>query len=292
MSPMKTRGSYPHPVLDASDDVASTIEVLNPTVASAVDDVEIRFQIRMTDPSIQALLDSESARYSFRWTCSSTISSKELQARPEKTYADSTGYIGWIDQQEIRGTVRLEIKIVATKLIDQYALERQHADYGNATFSLLPGDILADGGFFDFEPGKLYDPLNPPVGSCFAFIADKAVKKGIRVRFHDDDKVLVAFPEKILAGFGLLKEHPHLQIGLVVLPALMETITYIKDNLDAENTGDGEDLTGRRWYTAIRRLVEETASFDDSPFEVAQKILGQPLEAALTRTITDPEEEI
>ena len=31
-----TRGSYPHPVLDGSDDVASTIEVFNVTVTPTV----------------------------------------------------------------------------------------------------------------------------------------------------------------------------------------------------------------------------------------------------------------
>lgn len=289
MSPVKTRGSYPHPVLDSSEDVASLIEVFHPTIGSSVDDIEIRFQIRMTDPGIQSLLDEGRARYSFRWTCSSTISSKELNAKPERTYADSIGYIGWIDQQDVRGMVRLEIRIIAATHIGQYSLDTQHPDYGDATFDLLPGDILADGGYFEFEPGKLYDPLSPPVGSCFAFMVDDSVKKGIRVRFHDDEKVLVAFPRKIFAGFGLLKEHPQLQISLVVLPALMETITFIRDNLNAES--EGEDLTDRHWYAAIKHLVEDVASFEDSAFETAQKILGQPLEVALMTTLNDPEPE-
>lgn len=290
MSPAK-RGSYPHPVLDSSDDVASDIEVLNTTVTSGVDDVEVRFQIRMTDPHIQSLLDEDAARYSFRWTCSSTITSRELEAKPDRIYADSTGYTGWIDQQDVRGIVRLEIRIVAARHISQYSLDGQHPDYGDATFDLLPGDILADGGYFEFEPGKLYDPLSPPVGSCFAFVPDKGVRKGLRVRFHDDAKVLVAFPEKILTGFALLKERPQLQISLVVLPALMQTISFIRDNLIAESNGEGEDLTDRQWYTAIKRLVEDVGSFDDPAFDTAQKILGQPLEAALMSTLDDPEPE-
>jgi hypothetical protein len=133
------------------------------------------------------------------------------------------------------------VKIVATGPISQYSLENQHSDYGNASFNLLAGDVLADGGYFEFEPGKLYDPLNPPVGSCFLFVADSTHKKGLTVRFHDDDHVLVAFPEKILTGFGLLNNSPELQISLVVLPALMQTITFIKANLDAESMGEGED---------------------------------------------------
>jgi hypothetical protein len=287
MSTIKTRGSYPHPVLDASDDVASTIEVFNPTYASGVNDVEIKFQVRMTDPGIQSLLDNGLARYSFRWTCSSTIASGELKAHPAQAYADSTGYLGWLDQEDIRGTVRLDVRIVATGPIDQYGLENQHSDYGNAHFSLLAGDILADGGYFEFEPGKLYDPLNPPVGSCFLFVSESTRKKGLTVTFHDDEHVLVTFPEKLLTGFGLLP--PELQISLVVLPALMETITFIKDNIHAGD--DGEDLTGKHWYVSIKRLVEDIASFEDPAFDVAQKILAQPLEASLMKSFNAPDSE-
>lgn len=287
MSITTTRGSYPHPVLDASDDVASSIEVFNPTYASGVNDVEVRFQVRMTDADIQSLLDSGKARYIFRWTCSSTIASGELDAQPAQIYADSTGYLGWIDQENIRGIVRLDVRIVATGPIEQYHLENQHSDYGDAQFGLLAGDILADGGYFEFEPGKLYDPLNPPVGSCFLFVSDSTHKKGLTVKFHDDEHVLVTFPEKLLTGFGLLL--PELQISLVVLPALMQTITFIKANIDAE--GEGEDLTGKYWYASIKRLVEEIASFDEPAFDVAQKILAQPLEASLMKSFNAPDSE-
>lgn len=287
MSTTKTRGSYPHPVLDASDDVTSTIEVFNPTYASGVNDVEIRFQVRMTDPGIQSLLDNGLARYSFRWTCSSTIASGELDAQLAQTYADSTGFLGWLDQEEIRGTVRLDVRIVATAPIDQYGLENQHDDYGEARFNLLTGDILADGGYFEFEPGKLYDPLSPPVGSCFLFVSESTPKKGLTVKFHDDEHVLVTFPEKLLTGFGLLI--PELQISLVVLPALMETITFIKTNIQAGE--EGEDLSGKLWYVIIKRLVEELASFDDSAFEVAQKILAQPLEGSLLKALNAADSE-
>lgn len=281
---MKTftkRGSYPHPVLDASDDVSSSIEVVNVTYASSVDDVEIKFQLRMCDPDIQSLVDEGVARYSFRWTCSSTIASGELNASVHQQHVDGSTYIGWIDQQDIRGIVKVEIRIIATSQIDQYRLRNQHGDYAGASFSILPGDVLADGGLFEFEPKKRYDPLSPPVGSCFRFIADPKLKKGLNVRFFDDEHVLVAFPEKTLPGFAMLQERPDLQISLVVLPALMQTISFIKENMAAEN--EGEDLSGKSWYTAVNRLVEESGSYQDHPFELAQKILGHPLDASLMK---------
>lgn len=288
MSIIATRGSYPHPVLDQSDDVASSFEVFNVSITPSVDDVELRFQIRMDDPDIQSLLEEGKARYSFRWKCSSTIASGELDILNMSEHADSTGYVAWIDQQEIRRTVRVELKIIAAMAIEGYRLERQHPDYGGAVFDLLPGDIIADGGYFDFEPDKLYDPLEPPVGSCFRFVAESKQRKGLKVHFHDDEYVVVAFPPKLLPGFAGLANRPDLQISLVVLPALIETVTYIRDNLDPET---GEDLTGRSWYRPIVSLVEGVGSFDDSAFELAQKILGSPLEASLLTSLEVLEDE-
>lgn len=285
----KTRGSYPHPVLDASDDVDSIMEVFNFTFAPSVDDVDIRFQVRMTDPDIQRLLDAGKAQYSFRWKCSSTINSGDLKAIPGQVYVDSVAYSGGIDQEDIRGTVRLEFKIIATDDISQYSLQKQHADYVNARFDLLPGDVIADGGYIQFEPDKLYDPLSPPVGSCFRFVTDKKRTKGLSVRFNDNDHINVLFPEKGLQGFGLLKENPELQISLVVLPALMETINFIKENLAAP---DGDDeLSERKWFVAIKELVESIGSFDDSAFETAQKILNHRLDVFLTTPLATPDSE-
>jgi len=275
-----TRGSYPHPVLDAFDDVDAAIEVFNASYVPSVDDLEIKFQVRMTEPGIEALIREGKARYSFRWSCASTLTSGDLRAEVHMKHADSTGYIGWIDQEAIRGIVRVDIKIIACVPIDSYRLESQHPDYADACFHLLPGDIMADGGSFSFEADKLYDPLRPPVGSCFRFATDTTVKRGVQVRFNEDDHVLVAFPAKLLMGFGMLRDRQDLQIGLVVLPALMETISYIREN---EAAGvDGEDLSDRRWYEAIRRLIEDAGSLEQSSFELAQRILGNPLDNSLT----------
>ena len=95
------RGSYPHPVLDGSDDIDSTFQVLNVTIAPTVDDVEIRFQVRMDDPDIQKLIDAGDARLSFRWKCGPTFSSEELEPRQAPT-GDGTNYLAYIDQQKIR----------------------------------------------------------------------------------------------------------------------------------------------------------------------------------------------
>ncbi len=51
--------------------------------------------------------------------------------------------------------------------------------------------MLADGGSIAFEADKLYDPLDPPIGSCFKFVEDPNLRRGIRVTFEEDDAILV-----------------------------------------------------------------------------------------------------
>ena len=53
---MASRGSYPHPVLDASNDVNSTFEAINATVSPSHDDVEIAVELRTDDDDLICLL--------------------------------------------------------------------------------------------------------------------------------------------------------------------------------------------------------------------------------------------
>ena len=252
------RGSYPHPVLDDTDDVSTTFEVLNVSVVPTVEDVEVSFEVRMTDPDIGQLLKEGRAEYRFRWTCSATIDDDTLGQTRTTPLADSTRHQGWIDQHRIRGPVSVSVMIVATEELLEYRLAAQHVDYQGASFRLRPGDVIADAGFFEFEP-------------------DDQVRKGIRVRFYDDDRVLVRFAPQLYTDFASLGDRPELQISLVVLPSLIATISYIQSN----QGDDGEDLRDRRWVQVILGLMEQVGRIDDPPLDLAQGILSHQLDRAL-----------
>lgn len=280
------RGSYPHPVLDDTDDVESTFQILNPHVIPSVEDVEVSFEIRMNDADIERMLQAGQAEYRFRWTCSSTIDNDTLGQTETTPLADSIRHRGWIDQRRIRGPVRVSVSIVASREVQDYRLAAQHSDYSGATFRLRPGDVIADAGTFEFEPDKLYDPLKPPLSSCFRFEPNDSVRKGIKVRFYDDDRVLVQFPPKLLTDFAGIANRPELQISLVVLPALMETISWIQKNLSE----DGEDLDDRRWAQAILDMMDRSGGREASSLDLAQTILTHQLDRAL-ELLTEGEDE-
>ncbi|MDB0039016.1 hypothetical protein N9F54_00435 [Actinomycetota bacterium] len=284
-----SRGSFPHPVLDHTDDVNASCEVFNINVTPNVEDVEINFQVRMTDPQIQALINNGEAKYSFRWQCGSTIGSGSLDHATATPMADSTRYTSWIDQRSIRGKVSVSVSVIAAQEIPTFHLDSQHADYGDANFHLYQGDLIADFLDFEFDARKLYDPLNPPIGSCFEFVPQDGLKKGLKIHFDSDEHVLVAFPPDVFNQFKNFANQPEMQISLAVLPALMETIVHIR-KVESENSD--EELSDIQWARAIKDKIREFDSEGEkTPFELAQKILENPIDRFLSAAMEDTEED-
>lgn len=272
------RGSYPHPVLDATDDVASNFEVSNIGVSPGIDIIDLTFDVRTDDPTLKCLLEEQQARISLRWHCSATLATGEGEPKVLASLADGHQFGFWIDQRQVSGIIDAEIRVLAIEPLSGFRWERQHADYGDAVFDLRVGDVLADGGLFTFAARKLYDPLNPPIGSCFKFVEAAELPKGIKVDFSDDDAILVRLSSDVHRNLGLLATRPELQISTVVLPVLVHAINFIQKNRQVTT----EDLSDRIWFKAISDVVERIGSFDDDAIQIAQKILDYPIDRTLS----------
>jgi hypothetical protein len=282
---MASRGSYPHPIVDAADDVSSDFEALNVLVDPSQQDIEITYEVRTDDPDLMRLIDSGSATHSLQWRCSSTISTGEM--KPTEYYRSPTGFRlkAWLDQQLVRGDVVADVRIIVSKEIENHRWTKQNVDYGNASFNLKPGDILADAGSFRFNAEKLYDPLDPPVGSCFKIVRSESLHKRIKVAFDGNDTVDIQIPAKTFDDFKLFSHRPDLQIALVVLPALLETLSFMKSNRNEEPLDD------KAWFNSIDQLVEDRGGWDQTLLELAQKILENPIDTAIRAGLISEEDE-
>jgi hypothetical protein len=278
MTTRNLRGSYPHPVLDASDDVDSYFDVSNARVSPTIEDIVLTFDVRTDDPTLRRLLTEGKAGLSLRWRCSATLASGLHFPGTRMRLADGYRYESSIDQRQVSGAVFADIRVLAVEPLRGFRWERQHPEYGDAVFDLRIGDVIADGGSFPFEADKLYDPLNPPIGSCFKFVADPKVHRGVRVTFEDDDAILVRLSPDVHRNLRLLGQRPELQISAVVLPALIQTVSYIQSTLADVNS---EDLSERIWFKAIDEKVGRLGGFDNDAIEIAQKILDYPLDRIL-----------
>lgn len=282
---MTSRGSYPHPVIDTSDDVASDFEVLNVQITPTQQDIEITYEIRTDDPDLLDLLDRGYAMHSLRWRCSTTISTGEM--KPEEYQRTPTGYRlkAWLDQQLVKGDVTSDVRIIVTQETKAHQWKRQHPDYEGASFDLQSGDVLADAGSFKFSADKLYDPLDPPIGSCFRFVRSTSLNKGIKVTFDSNETVDVQIPKKTFDDFKLFANRPDFQVALVVLPALMETLNFIESNRNEEPLDD------KAWFISIEKLVEERGGWDQKKLDLAQRILENPIDTAIRAGLLSEEED-
>jgi hypothetical protein len=76
----------------------------------------------------------------------------------------------------------------------------------------------------------------------------------------------------------LLAPRPELQISTVVLPALIQAISFIQNTLK-----DGsEDLSDRVWFRAISEKADRLGGFEEQAIEIAQKILEYPVDRTLS----------
>lgn len=284
----KSSGSFPHPVLGHADDVASTFDIVNVYVTPAVEDIEVKFRYKTDDPDLTRLLNRGEAELIAWWTCPVTMTSRRLELSVQQIHADGQTYVGWIDQREVRDNVDVDVSVIATTRMPAFSWANQHVDYGFATFDIRKGDILAEGGSFRFSANKLYDPMQPPLGSCFRITPDSTVKKGMKLDFSDDEQVIVRMSEDMIAGLQSIGHRPDLQISLVVLPALMQTITFIQKN---ESDPADEDLSNTPWYLTVRDLMRVSNRDSEAALDIAQEILQHPTTKVLTDPLFTDEEE-
>lgn len=273
-------GSFPHPVLGNQDDVSSIFELENVSYRSDFDDIEVKFRVINEDPDLEALISAGKAELKARWECKVTISSGFLDLEDIHHHHDGITYAGWLDQRLVRDEVDIEVFVIATEPLRDFSWKNQHSDYGGEKFEIRKGDLLADGGYFPIKVGKLFDPVDPPIGSCFRIREDQKLKKELKVDFSDDEQVIIFLPKDASDGLKELRDRPDLQISLLIMPALMETISFIQK---VQGDTSDEDLDEKTWYRTLSNLIKSIDT-ESSPFSIAQKLLG----GSLVKVLTDP----
>lgn len=281
-----SRASYfPHPVVGFTD-VASIFQLSNPRIHTTPEAIEVRFRVHLDDPDLRGFIKAGHARLSARWSCGETLVSRPLELESVRKGPDYEDFRAIIDHADARGTVTVTVRAVATSPITDYRLARQHADYGDATFSIDVASVIGDAGYLVFDAEKLFDPLAPPLGSCFKLIRDPDRRFDVAVDFSSTDQVSILLPDETFEALNRLRSAPRLQLTLIVLPALMETIAFIERE---ESSGD-EDMSEFEWYRTLRSLL---AGLDNNlgTFEKAQRLLKRPLLPAALEALNGDDDE-
>lgn len=284
---MAQNGSFPHPVIGNSDDVNSTLTLTNIVVAPSIEDVRLDFRLTTNDTQLMELVNDGTLQVIIFWHCRATLSSGILNPLQVKQRIDGWTYQCQLMQEDIRDRVDIAVEIVAPKDLDNFQWDNQHPDYGDQTFSVSTGDYLGIADSFYFDATKLYDAMNPPLGSIFKVVEDPKLTAPMKVDFSGETQVIIQLSSDVARGFTELGYYSSLKLSLVVLPALMETLSFISR---MELNEDGEDLSQKEWYGHLKRLLAYHQAEVNQPLEAAQRLLGNPTVDAL-KTINAEEAE-
>lgn len=285
---VKARGSYPHPVIDASDDVDSEFRMANVEKASRVDSFELYFDVFLDDDEIKEYLEDRTARMVMRWRCRQTMRIGYEEPRRDPSRASGRRWLVSLPHSDISGPIQMELQIIAAAPIDDYQLRNQNPDYGQARFRIQPGDVLAVGGSVNVLPDKAYDPMNPPIESCFEIMPSEEVAEGIKLLFHDDQKVIVLVNHETAEKMRHLPGRTEYLTATVMLPALVGALDYMK-----YEAGEGDFLGDNLWYRALENLLSTHKVEHEPPLVQAQRILHDPIGRSVAKehSILEEEEE-
>jgi hypothetical protein len=282
----RTRGSYPYPVLDRSDDVDSEFAMSKTRMASFTGHMELEFDVTLTDEDLRDHLRAGTADLVVRWRCPRTFKLGQITPKRIQNLPRATRYSISLAQDDIDGRVDFELQIVATTRIPYYRLSRQNQDYRDATFAIEPGSVLGVGGVLTIQARKLYDPMQPPLESCFEFKEDDQLRSGIQLAYENPNHVMVWIASATFRDFAALRLRPDFQIATVMLPALMATLTYMKHEVQS-----GDDLEDYAWHRALTNLLKQHKVEEEPVIVQAQTILENPIGRAVEKESAELDED-
>lgn len=275
----RARGSYPHPVLDHTDDVIAEFAGRNIVQESAVDHIELRFDLLWSENHLRQLVEECKAILFARWKCPRTLRLQSAQLALLADYGNSRRYGFAIPQVEVAGEIEIDVVIAAITSIDNYTLDTFNEDYGGIGFDIQPGDILATYGPLRIHADKLWDPMQPPLESCFKFVRDDGATSDVSVDLlSDPDQVIVNMSPRVYQSFAMMTGNPDVQIATVVLPALITALQKIQDDSD-----DADAYRSTSWGRALGELITRYGVSNLDPLNQAQKILENPISKSLTK---------
>jgi hypothetical protein len=265
-----TERAFPHPVVGNSDDVLDS--AFQATIEPKYDHESYHISVRVacSSPTICELVNRGQACYVLHVECGNTL-------YREKFDFNSTEWNVVIPRQNLHSTVDVNVFVIAQRDIRSYRIENAHPDYGNMSFSVETGDILAVAEGLSFDADIDFDML-------------RSVRSIVEVAERTDDqesapvvidlnyeRIRLVLSKADFATYRVLRTNKVLSqtlIAMLVIPALVEAITVLR--------GSGSDYEELRWYRCLKKKIEvEGHSLESAPYTLAQELLKFPVRRAL-----------
>lgn len=264
-------GSFPHPVLGHGDDLTSRFELYDVRQVSTLDHVQCTFKVILDDPDMHALIERDQVHLLAVWNCNGTLQRGLVTPELVTEMTTSRMYRFRIDQDLVFGRIDVVVQLIAKDSISNYKPTRRNREYGDFAFAIEAGDVVGIAGSFVLDAHKLYDPMQPPVDSCFRIVRSLEVNDPMdfRLDLASPEYIRIELSQEAFEGFLGLGSHPDLQVSMVVFPALVAVLAEMKS--DSEG-----DLVDSTWFKSLARLIMSAGVQDADVLTQAQTLLPTP----------------
>ena len=262
---MKRALSYPFPVFGNDDDVAGAMPAFQLDHSIAGTSVTLRLvpDVLITgNATIDQMVTEGEAEWFMRLHCARSFYRSEVGIATGSTVVQ-------LSTEEVEGAVVAEIFVVASTPIEAYSPMGLHSDYGDETFAIDKGEIVAAICEFDFVIEPRFDPMKADAKSFIQF--EKAEEREGPFRIDaEGDTIIVFIPQREWEVVHQIKVlAPELLHISLAYPALVYGIQQMEK--------DGSDT--RAWAGKLSGMIQakHLSSDDNDAFDTAQALLENPL---------------
>lgn len=282
--------NYPHPVLSPfTDDYNQEKATFEINITERIEGANLHLlcSVKLTDENLLTLLEKGNVVFVVKLGSAATRYRDTFEFNEfEKTII--------IPASNIEKKIELSTFIVAKAQINDFSSVTFHEDYEGVSFSVYPGDILAEGSDYILKLDKKIDPLTK-VPSIFTIISTsdpKAAPMDVRT---NENQIIVVLNDENFEQYKYLKKI-HNQFGhlsaltsaIFITPALVMILENIRHDI-AKLSGDSElikehieDLEiQHRWFKVINMRLKdlkidllEADNIMESSLVLVQKLLG------------------
>lgn len=260
--------SFPHPVVGNADDVVDAAFQAALSVYNDRVNYYINVKVQCSSSTITKLVKKGDAVYVLHVECGNTLYRLATEfTEDEREFMIPGEYLN----------SHVEVNVVAQAKTDiaEYKVDNAHSDYGDQTFAVSAGDILAVAEGSTFDADINFDMLRSM--SSIMQIREREDHDDVPMEVVlIDEKITIKLSHVDFENYKIIRVHQVLSASLIatlVLPALVEALTVLK--------GEHSDVEDTRWCRCLKRRIEYAGlSLETHPLRLAQDILELPIKRA------------
>lgn len=257
--------TFPYPVLRPYCDDYVDVE-FQTTVDFTLEKENVSVEITYTLSSDELLSEIEkgNAKYVSIVSCRETYFREVLSSSDGKIVSAFAPGI-------LRGEVRVDPYIVASKKIIEFKSEDINKEFGKNTFDFLPGDVLAQD---ETQVFYIERDLFKPISSVFELVKNESLSGGEWLVGFEEDHVQIEVSTQMkdaIDNARNVKANQVILLNSLYFSAVVQALQRLKDG--------EEDYTAKRWAEIIKRQLHN-AGWDllaTESYILAQRLMKQPL---------------